>query len=271
MKAVNGGGRWVQCAVLLAGMLVGGDGFAFGATGHRIVGRVAEGYLTPAARLGVADLIGPETLVDVATWADDIKSDLRWRHASPWHYVNLKDGESYATSEKNPAGDIVVKLTEVVATLRDTSAPKAARAVALKWLVHLTGDIHQPLHAGRSSDRGGNSIRVDWFGDNRNLHSVWDSGLIEAVGLSFSEYARRVDRVIPIELAPLGPPNILAWVAESVALRDQVYQEPAPGTGGSYRYVYEKRPLLERQLKQAGLRLAETLNFVFASPNDLTP
>ena len=129
--------------------------------------------------------------------------------------------------------------------------------------MHLVGDVHQPLHVGRGTDRGGNSIRVEWFGESKNLHSVWDSNLIESQKLSFSEYAGFIDAKVSVEVEPPGKPDIIRWVNESISHRDAVYEEPAPGSGGTYRYIFQKKPLLETRLKQAGVRLAQTLNDIF--------
>lgn len=237
---------------------------AFGPNGHRIVGRIAERHLSAEAKSAVKALIGPQSIAQVSTWADEIKADLRYRAAGPWHYVTIEDGETYASSKKNPNGDAVAKLLEVIDVLKQGVAPRQQQQEALKWLVHLTGDVHQPLHVGRGDDRGGNSISVDWFGDSRNLHSVWDTGIVEAVKLSFSEYAEFIDQSVTVKVEAPGQPDVMLWIRESQNLRDEVYEEPAPGIGGSYRYVYQKRPILEARLKQAGLRLAQTLNYLFS-------
>ena len=247
----------------MLGLLTSTQALAWGANGHRIVARIAENLLSPTATSAVRDLIGPETLVDVANWADEIRSDLRWRHASPWHYVNIPDGKTYESSAKNPDGDIIQKLHDFVATLRDPNRSSEDKQVALKWLVHLVGDVHQPLHVGRKEDRGGNSIRVEWFGESKNLHSVWDSSLIESQKLSFSEYAGFIDAKVSVQVEPPGQPDIIRWVNESISHREAVYEEPAPGSNGTYRYIFRKTPLLETRLKQAGLRLAQTLNDIF--------
>ena len=152
---------------------------AWGQNGHRIVGRIAENHLTPEARQAVAELIGPESLAQVSTWADEIKSDRARRHANPWHYINVEAGETFENAAKNPNGDIIESLARFEQVLRDSGSSRQAKAEALKFIVHFVGDIHQPLHAGYGKDRGGNDIKVRWFGGPSNLHAVWDTELIE--------------------------------------------------------------------------------------------
>jgi len=118
-----------------------------------------------------------------------MRSDPAWHHASPWHYVNIGDDETYETAQKNPEGDVVEAIQRLTGVLRDSQATPQDKVVAVKFLVHFVGDIHQPLHVGRHDDQGGNTIQVQWFGAPSNLHKVWDEQLIEAQKLSFSEFA----------------------------------------------------------------------------------
>jgi hypothetical protein len=170
-------------------LLTSSSASPWGAIGHRIVGRIAEQHLSSEARQHIQALLGPESLAQVSTWPDEIRSDPAWNHADPWHYVSIADDETYETAPKNPAGDVVEALQRLTGVLRDPQAPPQDKVTALKFLVHLVGDIHQPLHVGRREDQGGNTIQVQWFGAPSTLHTVWDAQLIEAEKLSFSEFA----------------------------------------------------------------------------------
>src|SRR5262245_31080294 len=161
----------------------------WGAIGHRIVGRIAEQHLSAEARHQLQALLGPESLAQVSTWPDEIRADPTWNHASPWHYVDIADDETYETAPKHPGGDVVEAIQRLTRVLRDPQATLQDKVVALKFLVHCVGDIHQPLHVGRRDDHGGNTLQVRWFGESSTLHKVWDEQLIEAEKLSFSEFA----------------------------------------------------------------------------------
>ncbi len=237
---------------------------AFGPTGHRVVGRIAESHLTPAAARAVKELLGTETLARVGTWADEIRSDPKWKHASPWHYVTIEDGETYASSKKNPRGDAIEAVKRFVATLRSPSATKQEKTIALKWIVHLIGDLHQPLHVGRGKDRGGNTIQTKWFGESVKLHAVWDSKLIDSTELSFSELAEFINKPTDKQVKTWQDSEVLDWVQESIDYREQVYTVPGDSTNDSYKYAYKNLPLVKLRLTQAGVRLAGVLNSVFA-------
>ena len=115
---------------ILAVFLLPALAFSWGKTGHRVVGQIAENHLSPKAAKAVRDLLGPDSLAEVANWADEIRSDPSWKRADPWHYVNIPDGETYETMSKNPAGDIIVAMKRFEATLRNPAAPKEERFAA---------------------------------------------------------------------------------------------------------------------------------------------
>lgn len=243
---------------------------AWGPTGHRVVGRIAQNHLSPAAAAEVEALLGPRSLAQASTWADEIRSDPAWDHAAPWHYVSIGDDETYATSEKNPDGDILVALERFSATLADPEAPEKERRHALQWLVHLVGDLHQPLHVGRADDRGGNDILVLYFDEPANLHQVWDSRMIDSERLSFTEMARFLDHTTPEEVAATQQGTFLDWARESKALREEVYRLGDQRL--SWSYLRDSMPIVRRRLLQAGLRLAGLLDELLApEPTPATP
>jgi hypothetical protein len=242
-----------------------GEGRAWGPTGHRAVGRVAERHLTPAAAQAVAALLGREPLAYVTTWADDVRSEEEWRKAESWHWVTVPDGQAYASSEKNPAGDVLEAIARMEKVLADRQAPVGERATALRWLAHLIGDLHQPLHVGRGDDRGGNETVVLWFGQPSNLHAVWDHQIIETTELSFSELAELLmGRASAEEAARWQTGTAADWAAESQQLRSACYE--LGDRRLSYRYVHDHRPTVELRILQAGMRLAYVLNRHLSAP-----
>lgn len=242
---------------------------AWGPTGHRVVGRIAEHHLCEEAARAVDALIGPQTLAQVATWPDEIRSDPAWKKADPWHFISIDDGETLETTAREPAGDLVEAIERFTATLRDPAASREDRAVALRFLVHLVGDVHQPLHVGRRADHGGNSIVVTWFGAGSNLHRVWDADIIDHDRLSFSELAAFLDHPTLTEVRDWQAAPLADWVRESQDLRPRVY---AIGDGKlSYDYEFRNYPVIRLRLLQAGVRLAGLLDSIFAQPGPSLP
>ena len=243
--------------------------FAWGPNGHRIVGRIAMNHLTDEAARAVACLLGPEGLDQMSTWPDEIRSDPAWKQSVPWHFISIDDGETLETTARDPAGDVLEAIQRFTTVLRDPQAPQPAKQEALRFLVHFVGDIHQPLHVGRRDDRGGNSIKVMWFKEETNLHSVWDSGMIDNEKLSFSEFVAFIDHPTLQELQAWQSAAPADWANESKALRDRVYQI---GDGKlSYEYIYQNIPLVKRRLLQGGVRLAGLLNSIFAQSEPSIP
>jgi hypothetical protein len=243
--------------------------FAWGPTGHRVVGRIAERHLSEAAARGVAGILGSESLVQASTWPDEIRSDPAWDQAKPWHFVSLDDNESYDTAPKSPGGDAVEAIGRFTRVLQDPRAPAGKKIEALRFLVHFVGDVHQPLHVGRRDDRGGNAIQVTWFGESTNLHAVWDEKIIESEKLSFSELAEMVDHPTQTEIRTWQSTGVLDWIKESMAVRARVYEIGDKKLG--YLYAYQNGPLVKRRLLQAGVRLAGVLNALFDSPGPSIP
>lgn len=234
---------------------------AWGPNGHRVVARIAESHVAPSTARAIEALIGPESLVRVATWADEIRSDPTWDRAAPWHYINIPEGETLDEVDRAPDGDVLSAIERFAGVLRDPEAADADRATALKFLVHFVGDVHQPLHAGYGADRGGNEVLVLWFGDPTDLHAVWDSELVEHQKLSFSEMAELLDHPTPEQVAEWQAASPREWIAESRALLDRVYDLGDRHLG--WDYAAAATPIVERRLLQAGVRLAGVLDSVF--------
>jgi hypothetical protein len=259
-----------QMALVALLLAVPSSLFAWGPNGHRIVGRIAMNHLTDEAAVAVTCLLGPEGLDQVSTWPDEIRSDPAWKQSTPWHFISIDDAETLETTARDPAGDVLEAIQRFTAVLRDPQATRPAKQEALRFLVHFVGDIHQPLHVGRRADRGGNSIKVIWFKEEEsNLHTVWDSGMIDNEKLSFSELAAFIDHPTLQELQIWQSAPPAEWANESKALRDRVYQI---GDGKlSYEYIYKNIPLVKRRLLQGGVRLAGLLNSIFAQSEPSIP
>lgn len=235
---------------------------AFGQNGHRVVGQIAENHLSPAALEQVDVLLQGRSLAMVSTWADEMRSspDPFWsdRISDSWHYINTERGKGYRESKKNPKGDSYEASHRFMTTLGDITETKEKRADALRWLVHLVGDIHQPMHNAYADDRGGNRVKVRWFGEATNLHSVWDTHLVESKNLSYTEWVRYLDTDDQQLISEYQDTVVMDWIDESLVLRDRIYA--VKGSEFRYRYIHDFMPAVEQRLLQAGIRLAGVLN-----------
>ncbi len=255
-------------ALALALTFVSTDALAWGAQGHRLVARVAEARLTPQAQAEVDRLLAGEpdpTLHAIAPWADQLRAKdpgLGKRSAS-WHYVNIGEDDCRYQAQKHCKGGncVVEALKAQTAILGDRSKSDAERAQALKFVVHFAGDIHQPMHAGYGHDKGGNDFQVQFNNRGTNLHSLWDSGMLNETRLDDDQY---LQRLLALPAPRLGQRSSIAtdaveWAQAScrIAIAPGVY--PARRTlGPDYAATY--RPVAEQELRLAGERLAVLLN-----------
>lgn len=235
----------------------------WGQNGHRAIGQIAEKHLTKKARKNIEKLLNGESLALVSTFGDEIKSDSRYREYGPWHYVNFPFDGIYEASEKNEKGDLIQGIKYSIALLNDESATKEDKVFYLKFLVHLMGDLHQPLHVGIADDKGGNDFQVQWFGDGTNLHSVWDTKMIEDYNMSYRELAYNTQKLSKPELAAIKNGNLLDWVYESRALCEDIYANTKIGEKLGYQYNYRYMNTLRMQLQKGGIRLAKILNNIY--------
>lgn len=235
---------------------------AWGRTGHFTTGQIAEDNLSRKAKKAIVEILGHSDLAYVSTWADDIKSDDSWDHAYTWHWTTIPEGAEYDADKSD--GQAAAKIDEFIAVLSSGTASREEQQVALKFLVHLVGDIHQPLHVGNGTDRGGNAVKVTWFGKSTNLHRVWDSQMIESRQMSYSEWATVLQKIYQAEkqneMAAFS--STLDILKESQGYHESVYDIGDGDLG--YRYIYDHIGEVEERLLIAGLRLAKILNDIYA-------
>ena len=236
----------------------------WGATGHRTVGEIAEGYLKGKTKRKIAELLNGESLALVSTFGDDIKSDKRYNDFYTWHYVNMPFGIKYEDSEKNTKGDLVTGIEKCKAVILDENASKEDKVFYLKLLVHFMGDLHQPMHVGRKEDKGGNTVQVKWFGSGTNLHSVWDSKMIEHYNMTYTELAENSSKISKEQVAFLQQGTIVDWVNDTQTYAIKVYASAEVGEKLGYNYMYKNFGLARSQLQKGGIRLAKVLNDLFS-------
>lgn len=257
--------------------LVSLDSFAWGPTGHRVVGAVAEKHLSSQVSLKVKKILQGQSLSRASTWADEIKSDPEtYGHTFNWHYTDWKD-EDQQHDETHSSGKLLSTIDEQLKTLRNPKASEASKRFSLKFIVHLIGDLHQPLHVGNGLDQGGNKCKVMFHQKETNLHALWDEKMIEFTRLSYTELTDYIPQgKTKKEIAQWRQGSVVDWAKESKLLRPQIYpeapkkthpycgndqtisEEQMPKLG--YEYSYKFLPMAETRLFQAGIRLAKLLN-----------
>ncbi|WP_457609752.1 S1/P1 nuclease [Lutibacter sp.] len=236
----------------------------WGKTGHRTIGKIANQYLKNKTKHKIAELLNGQSLALVSTFADDIKSDKRYNEFYSWHYVNMPFDVDYEHSEKNPKGDLITGIAKCKAVIKDKNSTKEEKVFYLKMLVHLIGDLHQPMHTGRKEDKGGNMIQVQWFGVGTNLHAVWDTKMINQFDMAYTELANNADRISKEQVKYLQEGGIVDWANETHKLGIQAYASVKVGENLRYGYMYNHFALVRSQLQKGGIRLAKVLNELFS-------
>lgn len=268
-----------------------GSAIAWGEEGHRLIGRIADQHLTAEAARQVAYLLRRDrlangepsnrtTLAEIAYWGDEIR-DYRWGKAkSRWHYDDIPvcgEPDPFRICPKgNCASEQIARHLEM---LKDPRVPIRQRNEALKWVVHLVGDIHQPLHAATHDDHGGNRIEVSFFGERDNapygtirLHTVWDVHLLRRLlQQRGGETAFLSTTISGSDKAYWERGAMEQWMAESNRLAKKAAYATLPGGFScerkpsgiiaiDERYYERAVPVLEAQIRKAGIRLARLIN-----------
>ncbi len=240
--------------------------FAWGPQGHRVIAVIAQSNLTPQGREKINALLGPyNSLAAISSWADDTRPD--YAETGPWHYIDIPiEANSIDMAAECPQSNCVIgQIEKFEGVLKDAHASEADRRVALEFLVHFVGDLHQPLHAVDNDDKGGNLVQVVFFGQPSNLHSVWDSGILNHVEPYGNKLAEELGRgITPAEREQWGKGSVEDWALESHRLaREVAYKNLPPGPPPlalGQAYVDATAPAVKVQLEKAGIRLAKILN-----------
>jgi nuclease S1 len=253
--------------------------WAWGRVGHRVIARLAEKQLAPTAKSAVGELLAPgESLADASLWADEHRRELP--KSAPWHYVDVPLDEpryhSIFAGDVPERGYVVDKIHDFKVAVQDAGLSLEERRIALRFLVHFVEDLHMPMHVGDNNDKGGNRTQVRFFDRGTNMHSLWDSGMIEHVCDTEDFWLK--------DLAALDTPEARAaamkgtiedWATESLLAARQAYQVPEtgkrlkPGQKLADKYLDANLPVLRRRLYHASVRLAMVLNQMFA--DHITP
>jgi S1/P1 Nuclease len=242
---------------------------SWGAVGHRTVGSIAQKHLTPKALAGVRDLLGGQSLADVANWADSVRSLPAYKQTGPWHYINLPLGLNYdafkSRVENMLEANVYSALVAQMQLITDNTVSRERKVAALKFVVHFVGDLHQPMHVSREEDKGGNTIQLNYDGQGTNLHAVWDSKLIDHTGLDYQQLAAKYDNASAAQIRQWQSDPVVKWMWESYQITGQLYAEVDTMHDRSIGQAYydEHIATVALRLEQAGVRLAGLLNVLF--------
>ena len=263
--------------------------YSWGKNGHRIIAAICEMYMDENAKQEMKKIIGPDYLAELANWPDYVRSEKGWKFADPWHYTTVNVGQTTMDvrnkySEDQNINDAMEAIDLMANILRgnqeatawleakmDKTGAKPLRgstkATALAFLAHLVGDIHMPLHVGKNRDRGGNNITVLYFDERTNIHSAWDTKMVEHEQLSYTEFAHFINKATVQEVAAWQDASVDDWADESIELREDIYNNIYNYTDRetglpsfSWQYQHDYIPHLKNRLLKSGIRLAGILN-----------
>jgi len=242
---------------------------SWGVTGHKTIGKIAENHLTPKARAAVQDLLGDQTLADVSTWADEVRNQTEYRKTAPWHFLNLPLGLTYTEFQRQVEGmgpdNVYGALIKCEQELTYPGTPREKKIEDLKFIVHFVGDLHQPMHISRAEDKGGNTIQLNYEGQGTNLHSLWDTKLLEHQGLSYQQLAEKYDHISAQQIKQWQNDPLIKWAWESYEVSSTLYAEVDAMKGRSIDngYYVAHIGIIQERIEKAGVRLAGVLNEIF--------
>jgi hypothetical protein len=241
---------------------------SWGFKGHQAVATIAENHLTPQAKVSVKELLGNQSLSDVATWADEVRNDAAFKSTAGWHFVDLPLGltfEEFSKEVKAQGEDNVYgAMQKARIVLTHPKSTREQKIEALKFLVHFIGDAHQPMHVSRKEDKGGNTIQVRFDNQGTNLHSLWDSKLIDHQGLSVVEMSKQYDVATPEQIKKWQADQPMQWLWESYVITTKLYAEVEKNNNLDEDYYKNHIGIIEQRIDQGGIRLAGVLNDIYS-------
>jgi len=244
--------------VLLFFVLSNNQVSAWGKKGHSLIAEVAFKYMDEKTKQNVLSYLNGMSIQETSIWMDEMRSDPKYDYMKPYHYVNIRKGFPVKSVE----GDNIINTLNTTFSQLNGIDKMSNDEIKfnLLMLFHLVGDLHQPLHVGYSEDKGGNTVQISFFGNGTNLHSLWDTGIIEYKNLSLEEVLE-LNKYDTNELTKIKSLDILSWVLDVRSNLDAVYDFKSNKLNDVY--VDANYPLLKLQILKAGIRLASVLEYYF--------
>lgn len=236
---------------------------SWGNQGHQTIAGIAEKHLNSKAKKNIHTLLGGASMKAVSTWADESRN----KYTTSWHYVNVPDGLNYRefskTVKDQSQSNIYSALMRSIQTLRDSHSSKNQQQKALKYVIHLVGDAHQPMHVSRATDKGGNQIQVRFNKKGSNLHQLWDSGLLDYQAAHDKKNKVYFKPASAQQIAAWQKDDILQWLFESYEISNKLYAEVAQNNKLGDAYYQQHIRTVEQRMEMAGVRLAGILNNIY--------
>jgi hypothetical protein len=238
--------------------------FAWGSKGHQLVAEIAFHFLDDSTKQKVQQYLGKMSFDDAATWMDDNRSNSYYDYMKPWHYIDIEKGEEYKAS---PQKNLLTILNAAILQLEQKQSTLSNKEIRtdLLFIFHLTGDLHQPLHCGYPEDKGGNLIDISSADFSSNLHSAWDTEIIEDRNISFYDCLKYYDTYSEQDIQSIKKINLLQWMKQGRALLNTVYDYKNGFLDTNY--INRSTIIIEKQLLIGGLRLASILTAVMKNYN----
>lgn len=236
---------------------------SWGFKGHRAVATIAQNHLNAGVAYVASAYLKGEQMEAVSTWADENRDP----KTAPWHYINLPLGlsrDAFVKAVQESDNNVYTAILKTEATLKDANASAEAKNEAMKYLIHLVGDAHQPMHVSRKEDKGGNTIQLRFDSKGTNLHSLWDSKLIDKEGLSQEDIVKTYDTATPADIKKWQSDSPIEWLWESYQITTELYANAKPGQNIDDVYYQKYIPVIRKRIDQAGIRLAGELNRLLA-------
>lgn len=241
-----------------------GTAFGWGQKGHDVTAAVAEKHLTRKAAKKVRAVLDGQSPVYWSNWMDNASHTPQYAATKTWHYLDVDEGQTIETAPRNPDGDVLTAVEQLVERLSSGELTPEEEALDLKMLIHLVGDMHCPMHLGHLSDLGGNRVPVTVFGRSSNLHAAWDTTLPESAHKwSYTEWQEQIDRLTDDEVMFVEAGLPRDWALETWTLCGEIYGATPEGSSISYDYVARYAPVVELQFLRGGYRLARLLNEIY--------
>lgn len=237
--------------------------FAWGKKGHDVICYIAECNLKKSTLAKVTEVLDGRSMVYYSSWLDSASHTPEYDYTKEWHYLNIDKGESAATQKRSKKGDVVMATEQLVSQLKSGELSHKEESTALKMLIHLVGDLHQPMHLGRKDDRGGNDVPVVYFVESTSLHSLWDYHLVMgAHEWSYTEWQSQIDRGL-VDEREIVAGSYGDWADATHEIAKEIYRDTPAETRVFYDYQDKYTPVVEQQFLYAGLRLASILNDIY--------
>ena len=242
---------------------------SWGQEGHRIIAKIAYDHLNKKARKNVDRILGTQGMIYWSNWPDEIKSDTIYPQSikDGWHYQDFAGGMSDslvadALIHYPAEGGNLYRALDSLVHVQRTNV-RCTKEHILRFIVHLSGDRYCPMHMAHMDDKGGNAVKMQWFGRNTNLHSVWDGKIIESQGYSYTEYAQMLEHTYAHKKKEIEQMSDKDLLLMSYHVTEAIYAYQQTWDGNTYHYIYRWRQPMEWQLYVAGIRLAQLLNNIY--------